>query len=115
MNNQSEKRLAYQIYNDTNNNLIANIYIENNVYTADLVSTEKPLPILFGFPEMGSRPNPKSEYIENFLADRVIPSNRQNIKQLLEMNGLSEYDWRELIKLNKGRTTDDCYRVETVE
>lgn len=111
------EKLAYKIYDDTSNSLIANIYYtqETNTYRADLIKRDGYIPLLFGFPEIGSRPNPESQYIENFLSARVIPPNRDFLKEILHLNNLYEYDWKELIKLNKGRTTDDGFRVEVVE
>lgn len=110
------ERIVYRIYDDITNELIADIYFNDNTneYRADLIKKSGYIPTLFGFPISGSRPNPKSEYIEAFLSSRVIPSNRDYIKEILQANNLYEYDWRELIKLNKGRTTDDGYRVEVV-
>lgn len=108
--------LTYRIYDDTSNSLIANIYYtaETNYYRADLIKRDGHIPLLFGFPISGSRPNPKSEYIEAFLSSRVIPENRDCLKEILQANNIYEYNWKELIKLNKGRTTDDTYRVEVV-
>lgn len=71
--------------------------------------------LCLAFQSGGSRPNPDSKVIEAFLKDRVIPENRDYLKHILEANGIYEYNWKELIKLNKGRTTDDPYRVETHE
>lgn len=34
------------------------------------------------------------------------------LKEILEKNNIYKYDWRVLIKLNKGRTVSDNYRVE---
>ena len=108
---------AYSIYEELTGSLVADIYYdkETDKYRAVLLWHEYPIPIMFGFPEWGSRPNPDSKVIEAFLKDRVIPENRDYLKHILEANGIYEYNWKELIKLNKGRTTDDPYRVETHE
>lgn len=115
--------LAYKIYNDYTQKHIANIYYDSktNRYRAELL--EKNLcPSIFNTLEpggarfiFGSRPNPDSELIITWLKERVIPENRQMLKKILEANGLYEYDWRVLIRLNHGKCTDDDFRVEAVE
>ena len=106
---------TYQIWHDRTNEHIADLYYENGTYRAKLYKFSGGIPTLFGFPEAGTRPDPPSECIEHFLEDRVIPPNRDMLKHILEQNGIYEYDWRVLIKLNKGRTTDDLYRIEVIE
>lgn len=110
-------KLAYQILDRRNKKLIGNIYVEDGKYTAELVRNpdEGPIPILFGFPEPGSRRNPPSWAIENFLKSRVIPSNRQLLDKVLESHNMKEYNWKELIKFNQGRSSGDVYMVETIE
>lgn len=111
------RKLKYQVYNDRTDKLIADIFYdsETNTYDADLKYYSWDIPILFGRPPFEPTPNPESEYIENFLASRVLPPNRQLIKEMLAETGLYEYDWKEMIKLNKGRSVEDWFRVETIE
>lgn len=111
---------VYKIYNDNNGNHVATIYYNQrtNLYDSEvLIKNESP--ILFAKCEYGvhwgEMPHPPQECIENWLKDRVIPENRQNIKELLERYGLYEYDWRVLIKLNHGRSVTDYYSVEVEE
>lgn len=110
-------KLKYQLIADDTNELVANIYYDEsaNTYSAELKHIVWDLPPLFGFPEVGSCPNPCSWAIENFLKSRVIPPNRDGLKYILQQNGIYEYDWKVLIKLNKGRSVDDGLRVEVVE
>lgn len=114
--------LAYQIYDDITNEHVANIYYDEHTdkYRAELLVKENS-PYLFntfiqeeGRFGIGERPNPNSKYILYFLQDRVIPENRDMLKEILEANGLYEYDWRVLIRINHGRVTDDDFRVEAV-
>lgn len=105
--------ITYQIWDK--NNHIADIYYDNKVYRAKILDRQALLPVLFGFPDNGSTENPQSIHIENFLKLRVIPQNRDYLKEILAQNNMYEYDWKELIKLNKGMTTDDPYRIEVIE
>lgn len=108
-----DRHLAYVIYNDDTNDLIANIYVsDSGEYSTELLSKSKDIPVLFGWPIPGSRPNPESKYILAFLQSRVIPPNRDMLKSILEANHIYEYDWRVLIRLNQGRTVEDHFRVE---
>lgn len=117
-------KLTYKIYHYPTGRYLANIYYDaqSDTYSAEIVDYDFNLyPSIFwkvaeGFKSVDQkgRPNPDSECILNFLKDRVIPENRDNIKQLLEDAGLYEYDWHELIKLNHGKTVDDEFSVEFV-
>lgn len=114
--------LAYQIYDDYTHLHVANIYYDSktNEYRAELL-TKINTPSIFnhyfdseGRAIFGAEPNPESKYILNWLQDRVIPENRDMLDEILHANGLYEYDWRVLIRLNHGRSVDDEYRVEAV-
>lgn len=59
--------------------------------------------------------NLDSEILEWWLSERVIPPNRDLLKETLEAAGIYEYDWRVLIRLNQGKTIDDDYWVEVSE
>lgn len=49
-----------------------------------------------------------------WVQQRIIPSNRQNIRQILRDLGLQEYDEYELLIAGHGRCAqDDCYIEET--
>ena len=108
------KRLAYIVTNDVTEELVAHIYIDDRTqqYSAELISkTDRPY--IFGIEALGIIiPNPKHGVILRFLQNRVVQPNRQYLSEILESAGMSEYNWRELIKLNKGRRTSDPYRVE---
>lgn len=115
LRDRQTKQLAYQIYDDRTDELIADIYIHtDDTYSADLIKTTGVLPGIFGWPISGSKPHPESQYILAFLKGRVIPENRDMLDYILEVNNIPYYDWQILIKLNHGRTTDDPYRVESL-
>lgn len=117
-------KLLYKIFYYPTNRHLANIYYDKDLdkYEAEIVDYDfDNYPSIFwkvsdGFTHINQKgkPHPESQYILNFLRDRVIPENRDNIKELLLQNGLYEYDWRELIKLNHGKTVDDEFSVEYV-
>ena len=116
------KKLAFEVYNDYTSKHIFDIYEDENTKEFSVRIIEKTgLPTLLCIIDwenakviQAARPNPDSECILAWLQDRVIPENRDYLKEILLANGLTEYNWRELIKLNHGRTTDDTFRVETV-
>lgn len=59
--------------------------------------------------------NLDSDYLEFYLSERVIPPNRDLLKETLEAAGIYEYDWRVLIRLNHGRVIDDENWVDIEE
>lgn len=111
---------TYQIYSK-DDELLAEIYCNTNVYTSKIIKHPSHL-VLFASIEPGCTrvkfegdPNPSSKALENFLADRVLPQNRMFLKEEMERNGIYHYDWRELIKLNKGKTVQDDLYIEVIE
>lgn len=51
-----------------------------------------------------------------WVQQRIVPTDRQNLSQILRDNGLKEYDEFELLKLTMGRCAqDDCYLVPISE
>ena len=109
------------MYNGLNGKHVCNFYENNGVYTAELFEKEH-IPTLFSTWDaengrfiVGAEPNPDSIYILHWLEDRVLPPNRQGLKEVLAAHGIYEYDWRVLIRLNHGRTVEDCYSVEVEE
>lgn len=56
------------------------------------------------------------QYAALWVKERVIPSGRQNIGQILKNAKLSEYDEMKLLALSKGRCSQDsCYIKETTK
>lgn len=112
--------ITYQIYDDTNE-LLAEIYCNNGKYTSKIIKHPSRL-MLFASIEAGKTrvtfegdPNPSSSALEGFLSDRVLPEGRMYLKEEMERHGLYTYDWRELIKLNKGKTVSDDLYIEVIE
>ena len=111
------QQLAYRIYNDITGQLVANLYLDSdtNVYSAELLQRSTSVPVMFlDLLHGGFDPSPSSQAIEAFLKSRVLPPNRQNIQQLLEQEGMHEYNWKEMIKLNQGRSVEDYFSVRAV-
>lgn len=111
---------VYRIYNDNNGNHVATIYYNQRtgLYDSKVLIKEES-PILFarceGGVHWGEMEHPPQECIEFWLKDRVIPENRQGLKEALAHYGIYEYNWRAMIKLNHGRSVSDYYSVEVEE
>ncbi len=111
---------VYNIFNDNTHNHVATIIYdrETKEYTSELIIGDE-APILWAELNKGIHwgkcTNPEPKYMEAWLKDRVIPENRDMLKDILIKNGVYEYNWRELIKLNHGRTVSDYYSVDVEE
>lgn len=111
---------VYKIYDDDIDKHVATIYYNQTtkLYNCELIIPDK-TPLLFarcdGGIHPGECPNPPQECIDFWLRDRVIPENRQMLKEILHANNIYKYDWRVLIKLNHGKSVCDPYRVEVEE
>ena len=69
-------------------------------------------PILSSFAKRGEY-SINSYWSRNWVEQRVIPQDRQNIGQIIKENGLKEYDEFLLLLLANGRCAqDDCYLEE---
>lgn len=111
---------VYKIVSDLTGRHVATISYNQRTkeYIPEILVKEES-PLLFarceGGIHLGECPNPTQECMEFWLKDRVIPENRQGLKEILLANGIHEYDWRVLIKLNHGRSVCDYYSVEVEE
>lgn len=111
---------VYKVYDDDKNEHVANLYYnqETKQYSSEITSENNTM-ILFAKLDHGiiwrGDPHPEGIYIENWLKSRVIPENRQMLKEILLANGIHEYDWRVLIKLNHGKSVCDSFRVEVTK
>ena len=57
-----------------------------------------------------------SHWSRTWVQQRIVPSDRQNLGQILKDNGLKEYDEFQLLMLAMGRCAqDDCYLVPVKE
>lgn len=95
--------LAYLLYYE----IEKRFYIE---LPDDADPWETPL-ILSSFVKKGEK-TVNSYWSKLWVQQRIIPSDRQNLGQILKDNGLKEYDEFQLLMLTMGRCTqDDCYLV----
>ncbi|MCD8008182.1 MAG: DUF2442 domain-containing protein [Clostridiales bacterium] len=101
---------------DTRKNLAFLFYFrkENCFYIEipkGVSSWELPL-ILSSFAEKGIS-TVDSHWSLVWVQNRIVPPERQNIGEILKLNGLDEYDEFKLLKLCRGRCAqDDCYLKE---
>ncbi|GHU74086.1 hypothetical protein FACS1894188_01290 [Clostridia bacterium] len=105
--------MDYDIFIKHNGCVVGTIYKRGGVYSAQIAD---------GMPENGDYPislfgvkkerELTHEHIENWLKSRVVPPNRDNIKEILEIVGLAYYDYFELLKVNNGQITDDDFSLE---
>lgn len=70
--------------------------------------------LLASFLKKGER-TVNSYWSELWVQQRVIPSDRQNIGQVLRDNGLERYDLFELLMLSKGRCAQDDYYLAPLD
>ena len=87
----------YDIIYDVTNVKVGEIYYnpDTDKYRAIRTNKEPLLPtILFGLPPEIVTEQTNSNWILFWLKDRVIPENRDNIKELLQIAGLDHYDWK---------------------
>lgn len=47
-----------------------------------------------------------------WVQSRIIPSSRQNIGEILRVNGMNSYDEHTLLLKNEGRSCQDEYYIE---
>lgn len=82
---------VYKIYGDDIDKHVATIYYNQTtkLYSCELIIPDK-TPLLFARCESGIHPgeclNPPQECIDFWLRDRVIPENRQMLKEILHAN-----------------------------
>lgn len=83
-------------------------------YAAELLDKSGRFPIvLFGF--YGERSVADPDMVDYWVRTRVYPKNRQNISDILQQLGLTEYDpWKLFLAVN-GRNTDDAYYIKRVD
>lgn len=97
---KEKKDLAYLLYYETEKRF----YIE---LPEDADPWETPL-ILSSFVKKGEK-TVNSYWSKLWVSQRIIPSDRQNIGQILRDNKLKSYDEYELLMLSSGRCAQDDY------
>lgn len=100
------KDLAYLIYIEEEKQF----YIE---LPADADPWETPL-LLSSFVKKGIR-SLGPYWSKLWVCQRIVPIDRQNIEEILRVNGLTEYDEYELLMLANGRCAQDSYYLVPVD
>lgn len=54
------------------------------------------------------------DWSEKWVQSRVIPASRQNIGEILRVNGMNQYDEHQLLIKNEGRSCQDEFYIERV-
>lgn len=101
----SQQTLAWLIYYEN----AKRFYIE---LPDDADPWETPL-LLSSFLERGEK-TVNAYWSAMWVDQRIVPSNRQNLGQVLKDNGLKEYDPYELLMLANGRCAQDDYYLEQI-
>ena len=92
-------------------------YERSNLFFAELLSDidEWTAPFMFtGFVRRGCY-SIDSFWAGKFVAQRIIPPDRQNLGMILKENGLKEYDEFKLLKLSEGRCSQDEIHLEKAD
>ena len=103
---REKKDLAYLLYYETDKRF----YIE---LPENADPWETPL-LLASFVKRGER-TVNSYWSKMWVRQRIVPSDRQNITQILRDNGLKEYDEFALLMLSSGRCEQDDYYLSPLE
>lgn len=103
---EKNKPVAYLVY-----------YERNKMFYIELVDgiTEWDVPfILDSFVKRGEK-TVSPYWSKQWVRQRIVPPDRQNIASILKDNGLSEYDEFALLMLGNGRCAQDYYYLEEVK
>jgi len=100
------KDLAYLIYYENDKRF----YIE---LPDDADPWETPL-LLSSFVKRGER-SVNAYWSKLWVQQRIVPTDRQNLGQVLKANSLTEYDEFELLMLANGRCAQDSYYLAPIE
>ena len=101
--------------NETNRTVaILNYDEKSKTYTIDIPEniTEKEAPFMMAlFIKKGIR-RMDSEWSMKWVRSRIIPISRQNIGEILRVNGMRSYDEHKLLIKNEGRSCQDEFYIE---
>lgn len=100
-----QKNLAYLIYYEREKQF----YIE---LPSDADEWETPL-LLSSFVKRGEK-TINAYWSKLWVQQRIVPTDRQNLGQILKENGLAEYDEFSLLMLTEGRCAQDSYYLAPV-
>lgn len=106
----------YAIKRNNRNKIVAILNYDEKTksYTIDIPEnvSSKETPFMMSlFLKKGIR-KMDSEWSMKWVQSRVIPSSRQNIGEILRVNGMRSYDEHKLLVKNEGRSCQDEFYIE---
>jgi predicted DNA-binding transcriptional regulator AlpA len=105
-NDNNKKNLAYLFYYEQNRQFYIELPEEADPW-------ETPL-LLSSFVKRGEK-TVDSYWSRQWVKQRIIPAERQNLGQILKDNHLKEYDEYQMLMLSMGRCAQDDYYLELLE
>lgn len=109
--------ISYHLLDDTKIIGIFTMFDRDNLQVElfDGLETMSDIPIDF-YPEyMKGQRVFGTKVVKEWIYDRVIPSGRQNIDEILEKMGLEEYDELEIFLYQNGRYTQDSFSIQKID
>lgn len=103
--NNKEKTVAILNYDEEKKEFIIDI-------PEDITEREAPFMISL-FLKKGIRRMPP-DWSKKWVQSRIVPSSRQNIGEILRVNGMRAYDEHALLLKNEGRSCQDEYYIEQI-
>lgn len=107
------QRYAVKRNNKNKTVAILNYDEEKKEFTIDIPNdvSEKESPFMMSlFLKKGIR-HMDSEWSMRWVQSRIIPSSRQNIGEILRVNGMRSYDEHQLLLKNEGRSCQDEFYI----
>lgn len=106
----------YAIKKNNRNKIVGilNYDEQSKTYTIDIPEnvSYKEAPFMMSlFLKKGIR-SVDSEWSMRWVRSRIIPSSRQNIGEILRVNGMRSYDEHRLLLKNEGRSCQDEFYIE---
>lgn len=106
----------YAIKRSNKNKIVAILNYDENEksYTIDIPEnvSSKEAPFMMSlFLKKGIR-KMDSDWSMRWVRSRIIPSSRQNIGEILRVNGMTSYDEHKLLMKNDGRSCQDEFYIE---
>lgn len=106
----------YAIKKNNRNKIVGilNYDEQSKTYTIDIPEnvSYKEAPFMMSlFLKKGIR-SVDSEWSMRWVRSRIIPSSRQNIGEILRVNGMRSYDEHKLLLKNEGRSCQDEFYIE---
>lgn len=106
----------YAIKRNNKNKIVAILNYDENAksYTIDIPDnvSSKEAPFMMSlFLKKGIR-KMDSDWSMRWVRSRIIPNSRQNIGEILRVNGMNSYDEHKLLMKNDGRSCQDEFYIE---